>query len=151
MKFKTFRACWLILFAIFLFGCSHSRNKQRIKECTDGFATYYFNYQFDKAEPFCTTDSKKWLQYAASQVHQADVDLLRSLDEGASHHIEEISFQKDDSVATVRLVVNNFVRMDSIGTAGHLTKEAEVELKIVQAGETWRVKLSDFPRTKLKH
>ena len=38
---------------------------ERISERVDSFATYYFNWQYDKAAAYCTPPSIKWLEFAA--------------------------------------------------------------------------------------
>ena len=66
-----------------LTGCqSHQGDEDQLENDIDSFATYYFNWQFPKTQKYCTQSSEPWLRYAASNVHQADVDLLRTKAEG---------------------------------------------------------------------
>ena len=84
---------------------------------------------------------EQWLRYAASNVHQEDVDILRAQDEGASHEINEIVYNKDDSTAYARITVRNFLQMDTIGTAGHIVKEAQIRIPLVLRNKKWLVKM----------
>ena len=68
-----------------LTGCqSHQGDEDQLENDIDSFATYYFNWQFPKTQKYCTQSSEPWLRYAASNVHQADVDLLRTKAENAT-------------------------------------------------------------------
>ena len=79
-----------------LTGCqSHQGDEDQLENDIDSFATYYFNWQFPKTLKYCTQSSEPWLRYAASNVHQADVDLLRTKAEDATVEINDIDFSDD--------------------------------------------------------
>lgn len=62
-----------------LMSCQpHKGSEEQLKADIDSFATYYYNWHFEKAARFCTPESKVWLRYAASNVHQADIELLKA-------------------------------------------------------------------------
>lgn len=92
-----------------LTGCqSHQGDEDQLENDIDSFATYYFNWQFPKTLKYCTQSSEPWLRYAASNVHQADVDLLRTKAEDATIEINDIDFSDDGANATVSITVYNF-------------------------------------------
>ena len=83
----------IIVTAFTLFSCdstSFVRGEHKVRVAVDSFAFYYFNWQFSKASRFVTDSSQVWLRYAASQVHEADVKILRDK-EDATIEIEEIN------------------------------------------------------------
>ncbi len=141
MKFHFGKSAMLL--SLFLIACNgiHTNDEERLKDNVDSFATAYFNWQYKAALPFCTQESEQWLRYAASNVHQEDVDILRAQDEGASHEINEIVYNKDDSTAYARITVRNFLQMDTIGTAGHIVKEAQIRIPLVVRNKKWLVKM----------
>lgn len=78
-----------------LTGCqSHQGDENQLENDIDSFATYYFNWQFPKTLKYCTQSSEPWLRYAASNVHQADVDLLRTKAEDATVEIKRHRLQR---------------------------------------------------------
>ena len=94
-----------------LTGCqSHQGDENQLENDIDSFATYYFNWQFPKTLKYCTQSSEPWLRYAASNVHQADVDLLRTKAEDATVEINDIDFSDDGANATVSITVHNFLQ-----------------------------------------
>ena len=99
-----------------LSGCEpHEGSEDQLKADVDSFANYYFNWHFPKAVKYCTQESERWLRYAASNVNETDVELLRQKPEDASIEITDIDFGDDETSATVTLTVHNFLQMDSIG------------------------------------
>lgn len=143
--------CFLVLLVIVSFGVrgcsSHTGDEEQLKENVDSFASSYYNWQFRKALKYCTPESEMWLRYAASNVHQADVDILRAQSEGASHKIQSISYEPGDTLAYVRLLVRNYLRMDTIGNAGRIISKATFKLPVVRRHKRWMVKMEDLPRS----
>ena len=67
---------FIALTAFLVAGCesaSRFKEERSARAAADSFATYYFNWQFQKAARFVTDSSQVWLRYAASQVHEADI------------------------------------------------------------------------------
>lgn len=129
-----------------LCGCQpHEGSESQMKEDVDSFATYYYNWHFEKAAKFCTPESEAWLRYASSNVHQADIDLLHDKSEDATIEIDDISFGNDETSATVRFHVSNFYQMDTIGKEAHLVKQADFSLPMVMHGGKWKVVLKELP------
>ncbi len=127
-------------------GCQpHEGSENQLKEDVDSFATYYYNWHFRQAAKFCTSESEVWLQYASSNVHQADLDLLHNKQEDAVAEVQDVEFGDDEISANVHLKVSNFYRMDTIGTEAHLVKEADVTLPMVIHEGHWKVQLNELP------
>jgi hypothetical protein len=141
--FIAFIVCFFML--SFVASCNHKGSEDQLKKTTDSFSTNYFNWHFKEALPYVTDDSHKWLRYAASQVHQADIDILRNMEQGATHEIGDIEFVSD-SVAYVLVNVNNFLSIDTIGTEGHIVDQATFRFKAVYFNNEWKIKLNSLPR-----
>ena len=129
-----------------LMACGPSSQEKRTEAVALSFSKTYFNWQFGKAMTYCTPASQKWMRYAASQVHQGDVDLLRALDEGAKCRVKNVWFEAEDSVATALVSIENFLHMDTVGSTAHLVKKANFKLRIVRSDKTWKVELSGLPQ-----
>ena len=125
-------------------SCSRNDRESQLREVVEGFSTAYFNWQFRRAVPYCTNESVIWLRYAASQVHQEDVDILHAQEFGASHDIDDIWLEGDSAMVTVE--VRNYLRMDTIGREGRMISEAAFRLPAVFRNGKWKVCLSGMPR-----
>ena len=129
-----------------LTGCqSHQGDEDQLENDIDSFATYYFNWQFPKTLKYCTQSSEPWLRYAASNVHQADVDLLRTKAEAATIEINDIDFSDDGANATVSITAYNFLQMDSIGQDPQLIEQADFQLPMCMEKGLWKIKLDKLP------
>lgn len=107
----------------------------------DSFAVNYYNWHFEKALRFCTPESEKWLRFAASNVHQADVDSLRAKNEDAQIELGDIEWQDNDSLATIEIKVSDFLQMDTIGKVARLTEKANFCLSMVRRNGRWMVRM----------
>ena len=98
------------------------------------------------SEFVCTdaADIGKILIFAASQVNESDVDALRNKQEGAKSKIDDIDFT-NDSTATVKVVVSNFLAMDTIGLAPKAITEKTFRLQAIQRQGTWKIALEGLP------
>ena len=135
--------------AVASFSCRHVSfgTEPSIEAAVDSFARDYFNWHFEEAARHCTPESERWLRYAASNVHQADIDLLTHQEESAQHEVMEINRGENDTTATARLTVKNYLRMDTIGTEGHFVAQADFVLKLVQRDGRWLVRMEGLPQS----
>lgn len=125
---------------------SHEGSESQLKEDVDSFATYYYNWHFKQAARYCTPESEAWLRYAASNVHDADIDLLRQKNEDATVTIEDVDFQ-DDTLAIVKLNVKDFLQMDTIGKPASHADEATFRLSMVIHEGKWKVRMGGLPQS----
>ncbi len=100
----------------------------------------YFNLDFVGAVPFCTIESKKWLSFISSNISQADVDIIRTQQVGATHEIGEIEHICDTFVVA-NCSVFNFLRVDTLGISGCITEQAVFRIPVVKRNGKWLVKM----------
>ncbi|MBQ5507660.1 MAG: hypothetical protein IIT85_11085 [Prevotella sp.] len=133
----------------FLVACDfHAGSSRQLKKEVDSFAVYYFNWQFHQAVRFVTPESEKWMHYAASQVHQADIDLLQSKELPASCEINEVVYSEDDKTAIAHVTIQNYLRMDTIGKAATIVNTAQFDIPLIYQPETdkWIVEVNELLR-----
>ena len=110
------------------------------------FAEAYFNYDFKKAQRWVTPESVKWLQFAASNVSQEDIDLINEQEDEATVEVAEFEYV-NDSVSVVTVEVQSFLQKDSIGKAGSMTDQAPFRLTVVERDGKPRVRMEGLPRS----
>ena len=115
--------------------------QEQLAETIDSFAYHYFNYHLPQALRFCTPESEKWLRYMASNVRQADVDVLRAQEEEAEISYDMPETLETDTLALVHLTVNNHFVKDSIGKTGHFAGETRYDILVVKRQGKWVVNL----------
>ena len=136
--------CSCAFLALAAMSCQpHEGSEKQLKEDIDSFATYYYNWHFEQAVKYCTPESEKWLRFAASNVHPADI--LHAKKEDATIEIQDIDFLDDEVSANVNITVSNFLQMDTIGTEAHHVSQATFQLPMTIHNGKWKVKLEQLP------
>ncbi|MDD6895277.1 MAG: hypothetical protein PUD51_05370 [Prevotellaceae bacterium] len=127
---------------ICLSACRQSNTEHtEVEETALEFAQAYFNYDFARAAEMATADSRKWLEFEASNISQADIDLLRRQDSGAEIVVTDTD-SNGGNWASARLTARNFLVADTLGKAGHFVEEQDFDLKLQRdSAGRWRVRM----------
>lgn len=143
MKFKL---CAFVLAVTLLSSCGESKTERQLADTIDSFAVNYFNCRYKEALPFVTSGSRKWIWYAATQMHQSDVNTLRVQEEGASCETESISIDNGDTTASATINAFNFYKTDTIGRRGHFVDKASFNIQAVKEGGKWKIRMEGLPQ-----
>ena len=103
------------------------------------FAQHYFNFRLKQAATLCTQESKKWIEFRATNITQEDLDVLNSQTDTAVCDIEES--EVNGSEATALVSVSNFLLCDSIDKSGHMCVQRNFKLSLRKTGDRWLVVL----------
>ena len=140
--YRLFSCSLLPTIGIIAFTSCNTDSEKQIKEVANNFSSAYFNWRFSDASKYVSNDSRRWLVYASSQVNQQDVDSLRAMKEGATLTIDNISYENNGSIAKVKVVVSNYLLMDSIGITPRVCQHGEYEIPLSYDGKEWKVSIS---------
>lgn len=125
-------------------GSRFNDGESGLREAVDSFSIAYFNWRFKDAAKYVDQGSMPWLDYAASQVSQEDVDSLKAMVEGASVEVKDVEGSGSYRVATVE--ARGFLSFDSIGRPPRIVYKATFQLPVNKVGESWKVVLRSLPR-----
>ncbi len=140
--------CTAAIAASTLMGsCGNRTDNEQVAACADSFAVNYFNWNFNGAARFCTSESVRWLQFAASQVTQTDVDTLRAKAHGAGIEITDVTMADDERQADVCLTVTDFMTPAAIGHGPETIDKQTFKLTAVLVGDGWKIRMADLPRS----
>ena len=90
---------------------------------------------------YVTDDSRRWIEFKASNIGEDDINTLRDQDRGPSVEITDADL-RDESNATVSVSVSNFFETDSIGGSARMVDEASFDLKLqLEADGKWRIRM----------
>jgi len=73
--------------------------------------------------------------------------MLRNASEGASIEINNYNYDDNDTTGVAIITVNNFMRLDTIGKAGHIIDKAIFRIPIVLREGKWTIKMVNLPRS----
>lgn len=109
------------------------------------WADAYFNCDFHEAEEYSTEDSGKWLRFAASNVSEEDLQLLRG--RNAVAESSDYFLEANDTLRIVTLTVRNYLVPKPLGEPSQLADEGRFTVKVVKRGSHWKVKMDGMPRS----
>lgn len=143
---------WLIV-SMFSFtllltaNCSafESEDEEKMSATADSFATHYFNYRFVEAVPYCLPESRKWLNFAATNMTEADIEVLKGMENGATCEPNDVDWESD-STAKIQYTVYNGMITDTLGKAGYIADKANYTLSLVKRQGKWWVKMEGLLR-----
>lgn len=131
-----------------MLSCNSSKEEaHRIGERVDSFAIYYFNWQYEEATKYCTQSSKKWLEFAASQVNEEDLKILRTPKEELTTEIISIDYNNSEQNAMVRLCVKNFIESQSFNEVPIKKDKAIFNLHLIKEKSEWKIKMEALPQS----
>lgn len=138
----------IIIGATVLVSACHApaNEEERIGERVDSFATYYFNWQYDKAAAYCTAPSVKWLEFAASQVKENDVEVLKAKESQLETEIISIEYSADSQLAHVKQRVCNYMEARGFGESPIESDEGVYEWTLVKDKRGWLIRMEALPR-----
>ena len=105
----------------------------------------FFNCDYHAAEALCTPESRRWLQFAASNTTQHDLDMLRQ--QAAQVEATEFFPEASDTLRVVELVVRNSVKPTVAGEEPSQIDKALFQTTVVKRNGSWQVRMAGLPQS----
>ena len=104
----------------------------------------FFNCDYHAAQALSTPESRRWLQFAASNTTQQDLDLLKQ--HAAEVEATDYFPAANDTLRVVQLVVRNSLSPAVNGGAPLQVDEALFSVTVVKRNDQWLVRMASLPR-----
>ena len=105
----------------------------------------FFNCNYHAAQTLSTPESRRWLQFAASNTTQQDLDLLKQ--HAAEVEATDYFPAANDTLRVVQLVVRNSLSPAVNGGAPLQVDEAQFSVTVVKRNNQWLVRMASLPRS----
>ena len=105
----------------------------------------FFNCDYHAAQALSTPESRRWLQFAASNTTQQDLDLLKQ--HAAEVEATDYFPAANDTLRVVQLVVRNSLSPAVNGGAPLQVDEALFSVTVVKRNDQWLVRMASLPRS----
>jgi hypothetical protein len=105
----------------------------------------FFNCDYHAAQALSTPESRRWLQFAASNTTQQDLDLLKQ--HAAEVEATDYFPAANDTLRVVQLVVRNSLSPAANGGAPLQVDEALFSVTVVKRNDQWLVRMASLPRS----
>lgn len=126
-------------------GSGASSPDEQIRRSAQDFAEAYFNYDYQRAVELTVPESERWLQFAASNLTQADLDVI-NVAEDATVSIDDLA-RINDTTVVVMVDVENMLLKDTIGKQPHVVAEARYPLLLVNRDGRYLIKMAGLPQS----
>ena len=137
------KSIFIAIIAMLMYSCCDLSGdaKETIKKDIIGFSDAYFNFKLEEAAHFCTESSKKWIRFYASNIHLADLEVIRSQKNSAQIHIDDIIYNAEDSTGIAVVRVENFISLDTLGLPGHIVDQSVFHISFILHNGTCLVRM----------
>jgi hypothetical protein len=105
----------------------------------------FFNCDYHAAQALSTPESRRWLQFAASNTTQQDLDLLKQ--HAAEVEATDYFPAANDTLRVVQLVVRNSLSPAVNGGQSGQVEEALFPVTVVKRNGSWQVRMASLPRS----
>lgn len=134
----------LTMLSSFVLAACETKETELVETTSRTFANEYFNLRYDNAATLCTPESRKWLEFSASNVSQSDLDIVNNYPDTATCDIVDVSMN-NDAEATVKLKVHNFLDNDSLENKSRICPSAVFSFNLHKENDKWKVVLHALP------
>ncbi len=136
-----------VLCAALLSCGKNDGRKEAAALCAEKFAHGFFNFRYVEALGYCTEDSRRVLEFCASNMSDRIVDSLRSITDTPTVSVVE-TVVLGDSAAECVVNVENGILADTIG--GYPVPgqdDRKYRLQLVKEVKEWKVRMAGPPRS----
>ncbi len=130
-----------------LWACSNNdKEEESVARSAHKFAYNFFNFRYVDAMEYVNADSKRVLEFCASNMSRRIIDSLKNVTDTPSIAIENVEI-KNDSEAECHIKVSNEINFDTIGSFPIQTRgEITYRFRLVKEGKDWKIKMASPPR-----
>jgi len=139
---------YIPLFFILFASCEYVAEHE-VQRAATSFGKAYFSWHLRDALPLTTPESHEWISFAASQLRDTDIAVIKH----AGDVITEIDecVVENDTLASVRLRVQNFCQADTLGKPVRRIDEAYFRFPLVKREDKWLVRMVSPLRSEKKN
>ena len=126
---------------------THPSSSSDAESVAEQFCVSYFSLHYAEAMTYCTDDSKKWLRFAASNIHESDLETLRADEDGVSVSVIDMQTSPADSTGSATVRVRNYLSADLIDGPATMVEEGFFHIDLVKQSGQWTVRMAGLPRS----
>lgn len=130
-----------------LSGCGMGSNSNRAaRNAAVAWGEAYFNCDFMQAQDYSTPESNKWLSFAASNITEHDLEMLRA--QNAVVTCDDDITVSNDTLLLLTLRVSHYLKPAILGEqAVQADEEGVFNIPVVKRGKRWMVRMEGLPQS----
>lgn len=132
----------LLLLCLLTAACGESREKdeEQIQEVAEGFASAFFNMDFDRAASFCAPESFPWVRFKASNITEKDLEVYNREQRMAKARLDRLTFSSDTTAAATCQVAHVLLT-DSLERQAIMVPERTFRIPLVKRDGKWLIRM----------
>lgn len=133
---------WLILLTVTASACNGNTRKEReqAESAVLGFASAFFNFDFEQAASFCAPESYPWIRFKASNITEKDLEVYNNDRRMAEADLEDLTFENDTTAVAI-CNMSHVLLTDSLERQGIMAQEKAFVIPLVKRNGKWVVKM----------
>lgn len=138
---------FLLLLPLLFYGCQLAdRESMQVRQAAEDWAEAYFHFDYQEAARHTTAEGLRWLQFAASNINEADVEVINQYINDITTSVSDV-YVGNDTMAVAAIHVNHWFSPDSIGHAGSMKDDGTVDVELVKRNGAWKVRMAGLPQS----
>ena len=138
---------FLLLLPLLFSGCQLAdKESMQVRQAAEYWAEAYFHFDFQQAAQHTTAEGLRWLQFAASNINEADLDVINQYIDDISISVSDV-YVGNDTMAVAAVHVNHWFSPDSIGYAGSMKDDGVFDVELVKRNGAWKVRMACLPQS----
>ena len=138
---------FLLLLPLLFSGCQLAdKESMQVRQAAEDWAEAYFHFDYQQAAQHTTAEGLRWLQFAASNINEADLDVINQYIDDISISVSDV-YVGNDTMAVAAVHVNHWFSPDSIGYAGSMKDDGSFDVELVKRNGEWKVRMACLPQS----
>ncbi|MBR5687926.1 MAG: hypothetical protein IKX36_08200 [Prevotella sp.] len=136
------------------FSCERQEKRPAQGNATttvEKFCAAYFNLQYEEALKYCTPESQKWISFAASNISEEDLAVMRNREGGTSIEVTEIDAHDTDTIGQATVKAGNYLSIEKIDDKAYIADEGIFHFDLVKRDGKWKVRMAGLPRNEMRN
>lgn len=123
-------------------------DEEQAEDCALCFGQAFFNLDLHQAAELCTQDSQHWINFMATNLTQADLDLIDA--SGISVLVRKVTLTSD-STAEATVDVSHFMKWHGLEQPATIENDGEFRLDLVKRQGKWLVRMAGLPQNEMRN
>lgn len=111
------------------------------------WANAYFNFDYEKALKYTTSEGEQWIRFAASNITEEDVSFIKEQNPQTQIDILNSQLTEGDTVCNASIRVSHFIQLGLSPQDNRVIDHADFQVQLVKRGDEWLVRMEGLPQS----
>ena len=145
---------YILSFLSFLMISCHVYDKNGTHAAEKTLTTWaeaYFNFDYEKALKYTTSEGEQWIRFAASNITEEDVSFIKKQNPQTQIDILNSQLTEGDTVCNANIRVSHFIQLGLSPQDNRVIDHADFQVQLVKRGDEWLVRMEGLPQSGMRN